>query len=147
MSSPGGKFDCIRLVAVDGEEVHVRPGDSFVDDTTTGVKNGDTAMEPVPTEVKELTQSGEELIEKMQLIIQLFLDLLQVTGDDLAPEKYMWFLLCHRWKNGKARLWTVQDSHRGIKIASQATWTVSGVKRKSPEEGHITRGFALHKRM
>jgi hypothetical protein len=32
----GDKFDCIRLVAVGGVEEHIRPGDSFVDDTTYG---------------------------------------------------------------------------------------------------------------
>jgi hypothetical protein len=55
----------------------------------------------------------------------------------------MWFLICHRWKNMKARLLTVQDSHNEINITSRATWTVSGVKRKSPYEGHITLGFQI----
>jgi hypothetical protein len=45
------KFDCIRLVSVDCAAEHVRPGDSFVDDTTTGVTIDDTTMEPVPVEV------------------------------------------------------------------------------------------------
>jgi hypothetical protein len=31
--------------------------------------------------------------------------------------------------------------HRGIKIISKATGTVSGVKRKVPDEGHRTLGF------
>jgi hypothetical protein len=35
------KFDCIRLVAIDGVEEHVMPGDSFVDDTTCGVTYDD----------------------------------------------------------------------------------------------------------
>jgi hypothetical protein len=48
-----------------------------------------------------------------------------------------------RWKNGKARLLTVQDSHRGIKISPRPTGTVSGVKRKAPEEGHRTLGFKI----
>jgi hypothetical protein len=37
----------------------------------------------------------------------------------------------------------VQDSHRGIKITSWSTETVSGVKRKAPEEGHIKLGFEI----
>jgi hypothetical protein len=65
LTALGDKFDCIRLVAVDGEEEHVHPGDSFVDDTTTDMTNDDTTMEPVPAEVKELMQSEEHLIEKM----------------------------------------------------------------------------------
>jgi hypothetical protein len=31
------KLDCIRLVAIDGVEEHLRPGGSFVDDTTCGL--------------------------------------------------------------------------------------------------------------
>jgi hypothetical protein len=81
----------------------------------------------------------------MQTIIQFFLDLLYyvTVGDYLAPEKCVWFLICHRWKNGKGRLLNVQDYHRGINITSLSTGTVSGVKRKAPEEGHITLGFQI----
>jgi hypothetical protein len=67
-----------------------------VDNTTTGVTNDDTTIEPVDVEVTALTLSEEELIGKMQMIIQFFLDLLQVTAGDLAPEKCVWFLICHR---------------------------------------------------
>jgi hypothetical protein len=134
LTSLGDTFDCIILVSVNGEAGHVRPGDS-------GVRNDDTTMDPVPVEVTDLTQSEEDLIGQMQVIIQFFLDLLQVTGGDLAPEKCVWFFICHRCKHGKARLLTVQDSYRGIKIASRSTGTVSGVKRKAPEEGHRTLEF------
>jgi hypothetical protein len=95
LTALGDKFDCIRLISVDGVEEHVRPGDAFVDDTTTGVTNDDTTMEPLDVEVTELTLSEEDLIWKMQMIIQFFLDLLQVTGGDLALEKCVWFLICH----------------------------------------------------
>jgi hypothetical protein len=95
------KFDCIRLVSIDGVDEHVIPGDSFVYDTTTGMTNDDTTMDPVPVELLDLTQSEEELIGQMQNIIQFFLDLLQVTGGDLAPEKCVWFLICHRWIDEK----------------------------------------------
>jgi hypothetical protein len=70
LTALGEKFDCIQLVAVDGEEEHVRPGNSFVDDTTAGVMNDGTIIEPVPAEVKELTQSEEDLSGQMQIIIQ-----------------------------------------------------------------------------
>jgi hypothetical protein len=92
----GDKFDCIRLTAVDRVEEHVRPGDEFVDDTTTGVTNDDTTIRSVDAEVTDLNIREEELIGKMQTIIQNFLNLLQVTGGDMAPEKCVWFLICHR---------------------------------------------------
>jgi hypothetical protein len=37
----------------------------------------------------------------------------------------------------------VQDYYRVIKIASWSTGTVSGVRRKAPEEGHRTVGFQI----
>jgi hypothetical protein len=46
-------------------------------------------------------------------------------------------------KNGKSRLLTMKESHRGIEITSRSTGTVSGVKSKSPEEGHRTLGFQI----
>jgi hypothetical protein len=57
LTALGNNFDCIRLIAVDGVEEHVRPGDAFVDDTTTGVTNDDTTLEPVDVEVTDLTLS------------------------------------------------------------------------------------------
>jgi hypothetical protein len=51
LTALGNKFDCIRLISVDGVEEHERPGDAFVDDTTPGVTNDDTMMDPVDIEV------------------------------------------------------------------------------------------------
>jgi hypothetical protein len=73
LTALGEKFYCIRLVAIYGEEEHVRPGDSFVDDTKTGMTNDNTKMDPVPVEVKELTQSEDDFIGHMQTIIHFFL--------------------------------------------------------------------------
>jgi hypothetical protein len=143
LTALGEEFECIMLVSVDGKVEHKIPGGSFVDDTMTGTTNDDTTMEPVPVEEEELTWSEEELVAKMQDIIQFFLDVLQVTGGDLAPAKCAWYLICHRWKHGKARLLQVKESHRGINITSRATGRISGVKRKSVEEGHRMLGFHM----
>jgi hypothetical protein len=119
-----------------GKVEHKRLGDSFVDDTTTGTTNDYTTMEPVPVEEEALTWSEEELVAKMQDIIRFFLDVLQVTRGHLASAKCAWYLICHRLKNGKARLLQVKETHRGVNITSRATGRISGVKRKSVEEGH-----------
>jgi hypothetical protein len=74
------KYDCIRLVSIDGVEEHIRPGDSFVDDTTCGVTDNDITAEPVSSAALELVEREEELIEQMEDTMQYFLDLLQVTG-------------------------------------------------------------------
>jgi hypothetical protein len=132
----GEKFTCIRLVAIDGEEEHIRPGDSFVDNTTTGTTNDDSELEPVSHVISDLTSSKETLIAKMEEIIQFFLDLLQVTGGELAPEKCVWYLISHRWKDENPKLLQKHSSHRGIKIVSRSTNTESGVKRRAPTEGY-----------
>jgi hypothetical protein len=62
LTALGEKLYCIRLVAVDGVDEHVLPDASFVDDTTTGVMNDDTKMDPVPVEDKELTKREDDLI-------------------------------------------------------------------------------------
>jgi hypothetical protein len=89
LTALGETFDCITLVSVDKSKKSTRPGESFVDDTTTGVTSDDTTREPVSIKETELTADEEELVEQMQVVIQFFLDLLQVTGGDLAPEKYV----------------------------------------------------------
>jgi hypothetical protein len=143
LAALGEKFTCIRLVAINGEEEHIRPGDSFVDDTTTGSTNDNSELELVSHDISDLTSSKETLIAKMEEIIHFFLDLLQVTGGDLAPEKCVWYLISHRWKDGKPRLLQKHSSHRSIKIVSRSTNTESGVKQKAPNEGHRTMGFFM----
>jgi hypothetical protein len=81
------KYECITLVSVDKSTISTRPGDSFVDDTTTGTTDDNVTKDPVPIEDKELTSDEESMVKRMEDIIQFFLDLLQATGVDLAPEK------------------------------------------------------------
>jgi hypothetical protein len=104
-------------------------------------------MELVSSNVTKMSRRGttseETLISKMKEMIQVFLDLLQVTGGDLAPDKYVWYLIFHRWKDGKPRLLQKYSSHRGIKILSRSTNTDAGVKPKAPGEGHRTLGFLM----
>jgi hypothetical protein len=139
----GEKFTCICSVVIDSEEEHIRPGDSFVDNTTTGSTNDDSELEPVSHYISDLTSSDETLIAKMDETIQFFLDLLQVTGGDLTPDKCLWYLISNCWKDGKPRLLQKHSSHRGIKIISRSTNTESGVKRKAPHEGNRTLGFFM----
>jgi hypothetical protein len=74
LTALGETFECITLVSVDKSKAGTRPGDSFVDNTTTGVTSDDTNRELVPIEVNELTADEEDLIEQMQVVIQCFLD-------------------------------------------------------------------------
>jgi hypothetical protein len=79
----------------------------------------------------------------MQVVIQFFLDLLQVTGGDHAPEKCVWYLIAHRWKNGLPSLLSKHASYRVIEITSNTTGQTTGIKRKAATQGHSTLGFRL----
>jgi hypothetical protein len=115
------KFDCIRLVTVDGVEEHIRPGDSFMDDTTYVAMNKYMTMEPITSSVNELSDIEETLASRMEEIIQFFLDLLKVSGGDLPPKKCAWFIITHHWKDGKTTLPLPKFSHRGIELHSNST--------------------------
>jgi hypothetical protein len=58
-----------------------------VDDTTTGATDDNHNLDPISSTVRGITQEEDSLVARMEVIIQFFLDLLQVTGGDLAPEK------------------------------------------------------------
>jgi hypothetical protein len=85
LTALGEEFDCISLVSVDGRTTDTRPGDSLVDATTTCATYDNHNLDPIPSTVHGLTQEEDILVARMEVIIQLFLDLLQVTGGDLAP--------------------------------------------------------------
>jgi hypothetical protein len=89
------KYECIALVSVDKSTISTRPGDSFVDDTLTGTTDDDVTKDPSLIEEKDLTSDEEAMVKRMEDIIQFFLDVLQVTGGDLAPEKCVWYLIAH----------------------------------------------------
>jgi hypothetical protein len=79
----------------------------------------------------------------MEVIIHFFLDLLQVTGGDLAPEKCAWYLIGHRWNKGFSKLIQIEPQHRSITMTSRSSGQVSGIRRKAPTEGHRTLGFFM----
>jgi hypothetical protein len=53
MTALGENFECIKMVLVDNSKTNTRPGDSLVDDTTTGVTTDDRAREPILLEEKD----------------------------------------------------------------------------------------------
>jgi hypothetical protein len=83
-----------------------------VDDTTTGTTDDDVTKDPVPIDENKLASDEEAMVKRMEDIIQFFLDLLQVTGGDLAPEKCVWYLIAHRWTKGIPTLLENKTTHR-----------------------------------
>jgi hypothetical protein len=70
------EFDCISLVSIDSKTTDTRPGDSFVDDTTTGTTDDNHNIDLIPSSVRGLTHKEESLVARMEDIIQFFFDLL-----------------------------------------------------------------------
>jgi hypothetical protein len=112
LTALGEEFDCISLVSVDGRTTDTRPGDSLVDDTTTGAIDDNHNLDPISSTDRGLTEEEDSLVARMEVIIQFFLDLLQVTGGDLAPENCAWYLIGHRWNKGVSKLIQIEPQHR-----------------------------------
>jgi hypothetical protein len=104
LTALGQEFECIPLLSVDGTTIDTHPGDSFVNDTTTGATDDNHNIEPIPSSVRGITQEEDSLVARMEDKIQFFLDLLQVTGNDLAPEKCAWYLIDNRCNKGVSQL-------------------------------------------
>jgi hypothetical protein len=143
LTALGEEFDCISLVSVDGITTDTRPGDSFVDDTTTGATDDNHNLESIPSSVRGLTQEEDSLVARMEVIIQLFLDLLQVTGGNLTLEKCAWYLIGHCWNKGVSKLIQIEPQHRSITMTLSSSGQVSGIKQKTPTEGHRTLAFFM----
>jgi hypothetical protein len=75
LTALGEEFDCVSLVSVDGITTFTRPGDSFVDDTTTGATYDNHNLEPIPSTARGVTKEEDSLVARMEVIIQFFLDL------------------------------------------------------------------------
>jgi hypothetical protein len=114
-----------------------------VDDTTTRTTDDNHNLEPIPSAVRGLTQEEDSLVAQMEVIIQFFLDLLQVMGGDLAPEKCIWYLIDHRWNKGVSKLIQIEPQHQLITMTSRSSGQVSGIKWKTPTEGQRTLGFFM----
>jgi hypothetical protein len=121
LTALGEEFNCISLVSVDGITTDTHPGDSFVDDTTTGATDDNHNLKPIPSTVRGITQEEDSLVARMEIIEQFFLDLLQATGGDFALEKCAWYLIGHRWSKGVSKLIQIEPQHRSITMTSRSS--------------------------
>jgi hypothetical protein len=114
-----------------------------VDDTTTVATDDSHNLKPIPSLVRGLTQEEDNLVAKMEDIIQFFLSLLKVTGGNLAPEKCAWYLIGNLWNKCVPTLVQIEPQHRSISMTSRLSGQVSGIKWKSPTEEHRALGFFM----
>jgi hypothetical protein len=128
---------------MDGKKTDMHPWDSFMGNTTTRATDDNHSLDPMSSSVHGLTQEEESLVARMEDIIQFFLDLLQVTGGDLAPEKCAWYLIFYLWSKGVPKLIQIEPQNWSISMTLRSSGQLSGIKRKAPTEGHRTLGFFM----
>jgi hypothetical protein len=114
-----------------------------MDYKTTGATDDNHNLDPIPSSVRGLVQEEESLVTRMEYIIQLFLDLLQLTGCNLAPEKSAWYLIGHIWRKGVPTVIQIEPQRRYISMTLRSSGQVSGIKRKVPTEGNRTLDFFM----
>jgi hypothetical protein len=56
LTALGEELDCISLISVDGRTTDIHPGDSFVDDTTTGATYDNHNLDPISSTVRGITK-------------------------------------------------------------------------------------------
>jgi hypothetical protein len=59
-------------MSVDKSTTSTRPGDSFIDDTTTGTTEDDATKEPVPVKKKKLTSDEEAMVKTILTYYRLW---------------------------------------------------------------------------
>jgi hypothetical protein len=59
LTALGEEFDCVSLVSVDGRTIDTPPGESLVDDTTTGATDDNHNLYPIPSTARGLTQEED----------------------------------------------------------------------------------------
>jgi hypothetical protein len=82
---------------------HERIGEGFINDAGLGATNPHSTV-ITPSSQKEVTIEEFELYITIKAILQFFIDLLNVIGDELYTRKSSSFLLIHRWR-GENLLW------------------------------------------
>jgi hypothetical protein len=101
---------------------------------TTGATDDNNNLEPIPSSVHGLTQEEDSLVARMEDIIQFFLDLLQVTGGNLAPDKCAWYLIGNRWNKGVPTLVQIEPQHQLITMTLRSSGKVQESNGKHPQK-------------
>mmetsp|Transcript_21350 Transcript_21350/g.30549 ORF Transcript_21350/g.30549 Transcript_21350/m.30549 type:complete len:1538 (+) Transcript_21350:1841-6454(+) len=120
-----------------------RPRDAFVDDSHVGVTS---SHEDVPDLSMENNLRLHELqvLEDLTKLAQHYERLLWSTGGALNIKKCSWVLISWIWKNGRAKLATIQQAPGEIKLTSGDSTEKQVVPRMQPTETYRTLGVFIN---
>jgi hypothetical protein len=133
-------FIGIILVSVSGIIQHKGDGEGLIDDTGL-VASAQSSTETTSSRNKRFTSDESTIFLKMQKIIQLFIELLQVAGGDLNIAECACFTVFRRWTGGKATLLKMQDSYPIMKITHPHSGEIKIITKKDPTEAHRAIGI------
>jgi hypothetical protein len=133
------------MSSVSSKVVHTPIGEGLIYDMGL-IVSAQASAKITSTRVKGFSNYEASLFvrtNRMNRMIQLFLELLQVAGDDLNISKCACFTVFHRWKGGRATLLCTHDSHLPMPIAHPSTGEVKLITRKNPNEYHHALGWMM----
>jgi hypothetical protein len=102
-------FVGIILVSVSGTIQHTRVGEGLIDDTGLAY-SAQSSTEISSTTIKDFSPDESIIFDKMQKMLLVFLELLQVSGGVLNISKCTCFTVFHRWCGGQATLIKIKAS-------------------------------------
>jgi hypothetical protein len=90
--------------------------------------------------LKDFSPDEYILFDKMQKMLQFFLELLQVAGGDLNISKCPCFTVLHRWCGCRATLLKRKASHPLLTITHPRTGEIKKIVKKDPDQAHRALG-------
>ena len=120
-----------------------RIGDAFVDDSHLGVTSAHED-DPAFTLEENIRLHELRVTEDLGKLAQHYERLLWSTGGALNIGKCSWNLISWRWKNGRAKLATIEQAPAALRLTAGMSLQKETVPRLQPTETYRTLGVFLN---
>jgi hypothetical protein len=135
-------FVGIILVSVSGTIQHKRAGEGLIEDTGLAY-SAQSSTEISSTTIKDFSPDESILFEKMQNMLQFFLELLQVEGGDINISKCACFKVFGRWCGSRAAFLRIKSSDPLMSITHPNTGEIKNIVKKYPDQAHGALGWMM----
>jgi hypothetical protein len=126
-----------------GRIQHKCVGEGLIDDTGLAY-SAQPSNEISSTQIKYFSPDESILFDKMQKMLQFFLELFQVAGGDLNISKCACFIVFHRWCGGLASLIKIKSYHPMMSITHPHTGETKNIAKKDPDQAHRALGWMMN---
>jgi hypothetical protein len=130
------------MSSVSSKVVHKRIGEGLINDTGL-VVSAQASTESTSSRVKRFSHDDAPLFARMNHMIHLFLELIQVAGGDLNISKCDCFTVFHLWKGDRATLLRTHHSQPTMTITHPSTREGNIITRKNPNDAHLALGWMM----